>query len=255
MAGLSDLGGGNFPKKQRPVPPAGTQIGRCYAVIDLGTHMKSYQGKDPEPQHLVHFAWEFPLLPEQVFDENKGTQRLAVFKEYTASLGDKANLAKDLKSWTGLMDLSKFDIKNCLNQVGQLMVVHQKGKQAVIEKKDSLYGDGHLVYAKVNAIMPLMKGADGKYLIDVPQLKNTAIFVDLGKRFSWTEFHKCPAWIQKKIKECKEWNSVLQNFGPEPVNPNAETQAAPVATAQQTAQDHQSAFGGGAPIDSSDVPF
>jgi hypothetical protein len=262
MAGLNNLGEGNFPKKQRPVPNEGTQIGRCYSIIDLGTHMKAFPGQEAVPTHLVQFAWEFPLLPQQVFNAEVGPQPLAVFNEYTASLGDKANLAKHLKSWTGLGVIPpSFDLKMCLGQVCQIQIIHQRAKVAQLEPKDSIYGDGKVVYAKVQNIMQLMKDPVTKqYLIQVPPIINKPLFLDLGDRFNWADFHACPKWIQDKIKTCLEWSGILQKHGPEPVNPNAQAtqQFAPQQQVQQPAQNIQAqndqVFG--SPVDNGgDSPF
>jgi hypothetical protein len=40
--------------------PAGTHIGRCYRVVDLGTQLVEFQGEHKK-QHKIMISWELPM--------------------------------------------------------------------------------------------------------------------------------------------------------------------------------------------------
>ena len=84
---------------QRELIPAGTYIARCYAMIHIGTNKDQYMGQE-KMINKVRFSWEIPALMK-VFDEAKGEQPMAIHKDYTLSLYEKANLRADLESWRG----------------------------------------------------------------------------------------------------------------------------------------------------------
>jgi hypothetical protein len=112
----ADTGGGDFKR----VPP-GVHIGRCIAVIDLGTQEVEYQG-DKKLQRKVVLKWELfgeaddgsPLTVE--FEGR--TAPMTISKRYTLSLSDKARLRADLSAWRGRDftqdELKGFDISKLL---------------------------------------------------------------------------------------------------------------------------------------------
>jgi hypothetical protein len=107
-----DSGGGDFEQ-----PPVGTHVARCIKIIDIGTQKGEYQGKATSKRQCI-VGWELPteLMTEGEFAGKPFT----VSKFYTASLGEKANLRKDLQNWRGRdftdAELSGFDSKNILDK-------------------------------------------------------------------------------------------------------------------------------------------
>lgn len=198
------LDGKEFEKKQRPIPPQGPQVGVCYMICDVGTHMKSYLNQPAEAIPCVHFGWELPNLPHQVFDEKKGPQPLAMFQEYTVSLGDKAKLKKFLTSWRGQapVDLAK-ELPVFLNQPCLINIEykHDKQKPEIIYANIGMNGLG---------VMRLPAGTQ------VGKVTNPSIFFNLDT-YSHEQFLKLPVWIQKKIQSSLEWSGIVQKFGPPPV--------------------------------------
>jgi hypothetical protein len=95
----SDTGGGNFKRV-----PAGVHIGRCYALIDLGTQLTSGQYGE-KMQHKIRIGWELFGEDEEgnpLTSEVDGKEMpMVISKNYTMSLGEKANLRKDLSAWRG----------------------------------------------------------------------------------------------------------------------------------------------------------
>lgn len=221
--GLSNPTGGN--RTPRPLIPMGPQPAICYGIIDLGTHTDMTPwGEKKAPK--VMFLWEFPMLPEMVFDETKGSQRLGQIQEYTFYSDDKANLAKALKAWRGVqkIDLAK-DLPAYLGKGCQLMIEQYPSKKDG-EIKNRIMSGGSI-------IMPPAA--------DYGQAKNPLVFFDTDN-FSWDAFHKLYPFVQTKLRKCAEWNGLLQKHGAEPANPYANQQgnghAQPVAPvyAQQIVQ-------------------
>ena len=187
-------------KKQRPIPPVGAHAAICYGIIDLGTHMKSFQGQDPKPTPLVQFCWEFPLLPKQTFDEAKGPQPLAIFQEYTVSLGDKSKLGKMLESWRGVKakDLA-VELPAFLGQPCLVNVIHNPDKQVPTIMYANIAGNG-------TGIMRMPQG------LPFGALSNQKIFFNLDN-YSHAEYAKLPEWIQKKLQLSQEWSGIVARFG------------------------------------------
>lgn len=114
----SDSGGGSFTPA-----PVGTHVARCFRIIDLGTQHGEYKGK-PTRRNQVLVSWE---LPDELI-EIEGEERPATTSRfYTNSLGEKANLRKDLESWRGRSftddELRKFDLESILGKPCMLTVV------------------------------------------------------------------------------------------------------------------------------------
>jgi len=113
-------------------PETGNWPATCIRIIDIGTQEREYQGKTSyRRQSLI--IWE---IDGQVDDQG---QPITISKAYTASLGDKANLRKDLESWRGRPftsdELAGFDVKNLLGKpclLNLIKVQGQKGEKVVI---------------------------------------------------------------------------------------------------------------------------
>src|SRR5688572_20797662 len=117
MGLIASDSGGDFKR----VPP-GVHIGRCIAVIDLGTQEVEYQG-DKKLQRKVILKWELfgeaddgsPLTVEV---DGRGPMPMTISKRYTLSLSDKARLRSDLSAWRGRdfnpEELKGFDISKLL---------------------------------------------------------------------------------------------------------------------------------------------
>ncbi len=140
-------GGGDF------VPcPQGVHRGLCVDVVDRGWRETPW-GMKPK----VSLVW-------QTDAEMEDGRRFIVSKMYTRSLHAKAGLRQDIESWFA-KDLSDeriekkgFDLELLLGQMCQLNVVHEA----------RMRGSEQVVFANVQALMPLAKGQekmefDGEY--------------------------------------------------------------------------------------------
>lgn len=170
--------GGDF-----ELAPEGTQVGRCYQIIDLGTHIDKKFGK---PKHQVRLGFELPL---QLMKDGKP---FMVSKMYTLSHGDKSNLRADLESWYGkkfntaaLDEAGGFDLEKVMSRTCLLTIVHSE--------------DGK--YANIKTISPLLEGLECP-----PQVNPSFIFTleepDKG-------FAQLSDGMRKFILDCEE----LKNGG------------------------------------------
>lgn len=124
----ADNGGGDFEQ-----PPVGTCVARCIKIIDIGTQKGEYQGKATSKRQCI-VGWE---LPNDLMAEGEYAGKpFNVSKFYTASLGEKANLRKDLQNWRGREftddELRGFDSKNILGKACMLsLTMNDKNKVRV----------------------------------------------------------------------------------------------------------------------------
>jgi hypothetical protein len=120
--------------------PAGVHQGVCVDVIDLGILDVTWQGQHKK-QHKINVAWQIGELR----DDGKP---FLVFKRYTLSLSEKANLRKDLESWRGRAftpdEEAGFDVESVI------------GANCLLNIQHNPVGDK--TYANVVSIMPLVKG-------------------------------------------------------------------------------------------------
>ena len=203
------LSGQAFEKKQRPIPPQGPQVAVCYSIIDMGTHMKQFQQQEAKPTPLLHISWEFPNLPKVVFNEGEQPKPLAIFQEYSTSMGEKAKLPKLLQAWRGVpcKDLA-IELPQFLGQPCLINVVYAQDKQ----RPDITYAN---VAMNGLGVMRLPAGTP------VAPLSNPKMFFNLDQ-YSHAQFLQLPKWIQKKIMSSLEWSGIVAKFGPVPAEPQAQ---------------------------------
>lgn len=203
------LNGQQFEKKQRPIPPQGPQVAILYSIVDLGTHAVSFQNQPAKNQAMVHFSWELPNLPFAIFKEGEQPKPLALFQEYSTSLGEKAKLPKMLTSFRGIppVDLAK-ELPLFIGQPCLINVEYKNDKQKP-----------EIIYANI--------GMNGLGVMRLPQgtqvgpLTNPKMFFNLDN-YSHTEFAKLPQFIQKKIMNSLEWSGIVAKYGAPPVQPTVQ---------------------------------
>lgn len=119
--------------------PQGTHQAVCVDVIDKG--MLPNKFKDGQLQHKIDVAWEIG----ETRDDGK---RFSVYKRYTLSLNEKANLRKDLESWRGKPFTREeemgFDVETVIGANCLVNITHKVS--------------GDRTYANVVSVMPLIKG-------------------------------------------------------------------------------------------------
>lgn len=104
--------------------PVGVHDAICVSIIDLGTQTSTYNNEEnTRRQNLI--TWE---LPEELREDGKP---FTISKFYTASIGEKANLYKDLTSWLGKPPTAPFDPESILGKGCQLIVTEKNDKHVV----------------------------------------------------------------------------------------------------------------------------
>lgn len=174
-----DNGGGDYEQ-----PPVGTTVGRCVKIIDIGTQRGEYQGKATARRQNI-IGWELPN--ELMTEGDYAGKPFTVSKFYTASLGEKANLRKDLENWRGRafteQELQGFDAKNILGKACMLsLTANEKGK------------------VKVTGVMALPKG------MTVPDQVSPTVFFSLDE-FDPQVFESLSDGIKKMIMASPEYRT------------------------------------------------
>lgn len=172
--------------------PAGTHVARCYSMIFLGTIKTDFQGQE-KWQPKVQITFELPL-EKRVFKEENGEQPFVKSKEYTLSLGDKANLRKDLESWRGKKfsddEAKGFDICKLLGKACMISIVHT-------EKNGN-------TYANIGSISGLPKG------MTCPEQINPTFEFSVTE-FDEDKFQHLPQFLQDKVKGSIEFQKMISD--------------------------------------------
>lgn len=142
--------GNKFPKL--PLPESGTTQAVCCGVWDLGLQKSFFNGEE-KIQHKIIIAWEIDEKINAPESEYHGKPYM-LNKKYTLSLGEQANLRKDLESWRGKPFSAEeiktgFDVEKLYGVNCYIGIKHEPDKK-----------DASVVYANVTAILPLPKNVD-----------------------------------------------------------------------------------------------
>lgn len=184
----ADNGGGDFEQ-----PPVGTHVARCVKIIDIGTQKGEYQGKATIKRQCI-IGWE---LPNELMSEGDYAGKpFVVSKFYTASLGEKANLRKDLANWRGRdfteAELAGFEAKNILGKPCMLsLTTNDKGK------------------TRVTGVMALPKG------MDVPEQSAPTVYFSLDE-FDQKAFDSLSDGYKKFITASPEYRAITDPVRSEP---------------------------------------
>jgi hypothetical protein len=174
---------------ERELVPAGSYPARCIKIIHFGHVPDSYMG-DKRIVNKVRLTWELPT-ETRVFAEDLGEQPMAISKDYTVSLGDKANLRHDLEAWRGkpftLDELAGFDVTKVIGAPCMLNIIHRMSKKTDND------------YAVVAGISPMPKG------IKCPPQVNPSFIWDYEDRFDEKILENMNEWFQEKIKSSEEY--------------------------------------------------
>jgi hypothetical protein len=174
--------------------PAGTYVARCFSMVHIGTITDEYEGKLRE-RNKIRVSFETPTETKE-FKEGEGQKPFIVHKEFTLSMSRKASLRKMLESWRGKPftdeEAAAFDISKLIGKPCMISVIHKTS------------GGGN-TYAELTSITSLPKG------LTVPDQVNPSFEFSHGE-WSSEKFAQMPEYLQKKIKESKEYK---MRFGEE----------------------------------------
>lgn len=179
--------------------PVGLHLARCYAVIDLGTQTSEWKGEVMKQRKTM---LQFEVHGED--DDGNPTKTakgepMSISKNYTLSLGEKANLRKDLASWRGRDftpdELRGFDLKNLLGVWAMISTVRTTGNNG----KEYTNISGIMpVPAKIKAALP-----DGHNIPRIFSIEDPDMEI----------FDKFSDYLKLKIQSAPEWNqsSLVKN--------------------------------------------
>lgn len=174
--------------QQRELIPAGTYVARCYSMIEIGTIKEEYKGK-PKTSYKVRLGWELPT-EKRVFKEERGEEPMSISKTYTLSMGEKANLRKDLESWRGKAfteeEANGFDITVLLGKPCMLNIIHKTNKEGTKTRE------------QIAGITTLLKG------YDMPAAINPIRRLEFD---AWNQdvFESLPDFLQDEIRSTPEY--------------------------------------------------
>lgn len=218
----------------RKLVPAGQQIARNYAIVDLGTQTEQFQGQEPTKKPKVLLMFEFPEH-KHVYDEKVGPETLTMSQEYTFIASDRSKLPAVLQAWGSLKTLpSQLNLKPYLGQYCMIMVEHKPKKSDPTAIRANIMGNGR----SISPIHPSMKQS-------LPAPSRPNVWFDLDN-FSWEVYNSFPKYVKEWIAKSAEWPSVLVKH-PAPVQQAQATIATPTAAqpAGNFALPNQSDLSGG----------
>jgi len=180
--------------------PQGMHLARCYRIIDLGTQKSEYMGQ-VKYLHKVMLGWEIHGMNDDgTAIKMKDGRPFAIFKNYTLSWSEKANLRLDLQSWRGKAftqeEMRKFDLKNVLGAFCMLNIIERPGQ------------DGK-TYTNVNGVTPVpaMIKQNG-----LPTAVNPNEMFNLQEP-DWVMFEKFSDHLKKKIISSPEFEKAKNPSG------------------------------------------
>lgn len=181
--------------KQYPLPPADNHVARCIGIIDMGT----FTEETPfgvKVNRKLRITWELPN-EQMEFEEGKGKQPFTISKGFNISMHEKSSLRKFLEAWRGQKftdaELKGFDVTVLLGKACMLNVTHDS-----VEDK---------TYANVTSATKIPKG------LECPDAINPLVSYSVSSHDEEV-FAKLPEFLQKKIKECHEFNEPKKTAAP-----------------------------------------
>lgn len=190
--------GGNFERC-----PSGMHLARCYRIVDLGTQKSEYMGQT-KYLHKVMIGWEI-----HGSDENgqpllmKDGRPFGIFKNYTLSWSEKANLRLDLQSWRGKPftqeEMRRFDLKNILGAWCMLNVIERDGQNGK-------------TYSNINGVTPVPAIIKQNGL---PQGVNVTEMFNLQEP-DMALYETFSDHLKAKISSSPEWQKLTGNAAPAP---------------------------------------
>lgn len=184
--------------------PAGNHVARVYRILHLGTAPETYMG---EEKMMNKIMIGFELLNEtKVFKEERGPEPYVISREYTFSMGEKANLRKLIEGMYGVAlqdsEADAFDVLSLIGEPCLLNVIHKKSEKGT-------------TYAQTQGASPIPKG------MTVPPAFNKPQVLEYG---NWDEtyFMSLPDFIKDKYAKTAEFKKMRKGVETESEDLNPE---------------------------------
>lgn len=184
-------------EETRTPGPEGSMKGRCFAIIDHGTHPHEYQGKlTGKDVREVAVGWEvFPENDEGEIVRRSDGQPYTVWHRYNISFDVRARLRIDLEAWRGRAftaeEMKGFDMERLLGAPARLQIANNEAG-----------------YSKVKALGSLTPSEIKAFNADFPPESKPVLWsVADGPNDLFDTFAD---WRKDLIRECYEWNDGAQ---------------------------------------------
>ncbi len=162
--------------------PAGTYVGRCVTVVNLGRHLKTWKGEQKWKEE-VYIAFEVPAqrvtwTKDDV--EHEGPSLIG--HTFTKSIFKKSNLGKLLIPWRGKpfskSEEAAFDLFALLDKPAQLVIIHDTNEKT------------GKTYANIASAMQVPPN------VEIPARETPLLMYDPGDSEAEHMLQKMPDWMR-----------------------------------------------------------
>lgn len=174
----------------------GPQPAVIYAVVGLGSHMKSFKGEEPKEKDQIFIGLEFPQLKQLFYEEDTEPRSTTMSIDSTFNMGERSKLRLVAEAVIG----RKFRDNNEANNFDISKLIGAKILVGVATKVSQKTGKP---YNYVGSLMAI-----GDYPIPPnfnPELEYQLFAIDpAGNNFRTMNYANLPYWLKKTILESKE---------------------------------------------------
>ena len=111
----------------------GNNLGVVRAIIDLGTHMESFNGNAPEPKRKVKVIFEHPQLKQLFYEGDTVPRSTESSFDATFNVGEKSNLRKLIHAVENRAltndEANAYPLKRLLGARVNVVIQHTPGKK------------------------------------------------------------------------------------------------------------------------------
>lgn len=167
--------------------PTGTHLGRCYQFIHIGTVQEEFEGK-PKMSNKIRLSFELPTKT-RTFKEGEPARPISVHREFTLSMGPKANLRKFVEGMIGTTlkdeEAYGFDTESLVGMPCLLTIKHKTSRTGNVRDE-------------IASVSPLMEGQT------CPEQVNPSKILSFN---SWDEsfFQNLPDFLKNKIMSSEQY--------------------------------------------------
>ncbi len=197
----------------REIIPAGTYIGYCCAIVDLGNQKTKWKDEETKISYQIHITWELCDLLRTFEKDGKTVEKpLVKGVTYNFVFGDKSNLQKHLSGWFGRkIKKDEFSEDLILGKYCMITVAHE-----ISEKNGNTYEKIAGIAQLHHSITP-PRGVNELVSYSIECDKDNELFLNL------------PKFLREKIEQSDEFKKyALENEQvPPPPPPNYQNEQVP----------------------------
>jgi hypothetical protein len=177
--------------RPRELPPAGSHIGVCYALVELGTQSVEFEGKR-ELKSQLRISFE---LPGERMSDNRP---FVIGRTFTYSSDPRSALRCEIESWLGRPLANE--------EFGRLDLAERVGCSAVVGIKHAAGKNGD--YAQLTGIMKVPQGVPER------QAPINPVVVFSFAAFDPEIYRQLPNWLQEVIARSPEYRALGKGGAP-----------------------------------------